>query len=113
MVSAECVDEAKRDGGGRFVPGAVGNPAGRNQFTYRRDFEAEIDRYLNEAPEGEKLSRGALLARRTVDRAMAGDEMAKDVLARVWPAVTKHALDAEQMPSKITFQWSDEKEPTE
>ena len=29
-----------------FKPGDVGNPEGRNQYTYRRDFERTIDALL-------------------------------------------------------------------
>ena len=91
-------------------PGEARNPTGRNQYTYRREFERSIDRLLaGEFPDGERervgippevlkllpegATRGEVIAHVAVLRAVQGDEKVQpDVLARLWPKLNRHQL---------------------
>ena len=88
------------------------NPEGRNQYTYRREFETTITNllkgkltkpeldaldlppYILHIAESGELKRGELIAIVTVYRAMKADKdgMA-EALARLWPKVEKHEVD--------------------
>ena len=93
-------------------PGEIRNPKGINQYTYRRDFEHSIDALLKgklTAPEIEDLklpahirhvveagevSRGEVIAMITVAGAMMGEkERLAEVLARLWPKISKHEIE--------------------
>ncbi len=92
-----------------IVPGQVLNPKGRNQWSYREDFEHAIGKLLKgklsdeEAkiiPEwmreiaGEGMTRGEALATITIGGALRGDEhWAKEALKRVWPATEKREYE--------------------
>lgn len=93
---------------GKIRPGEVRNPEGRNQYSYKRDFEVTIDKLLagelteTEAelvPEAAKalikpgMSRGEALAVVTVTAALCGDDKhLAELLKRVWPITSKHEL---------------------
>jgi hypothetical protein len=85
-------------------PGEVRNPEGRNQYTYRRDFETSIGRLLNgeltdaeaeQVPEWVQalvnpgMARGEALAHITVLGALRGEKHLLEALKRIWPVVTK------------------------
>ena len=91
-------------------PGEVRNPVGRNQYSYRRDFERAADALLRGvATEGERrrlgldddllalipedATRGEILAFVTILRAEAGDEKVyAEVMARLWPKVERREI---------------------
>jgi hypothetical protein len=85
-------------------PGEVRNLEGRNQYTYRRDFETRIGRLLNgeltdaeaeQVPEWVQalvnpgMARGEALAHITVLGALRGEKHLLEALKRIWPVVTK------------------------
>jgi len=93
-------------------PGEVRNPKGINQYTYRGDFERSIDALLKgklSGPEIEDLklpdhirhvveagevTRGEVIAMITVAGAMMGEkERLAEVLARLWPKISKHEIE--------------------
>jgi hypothetical protein len=90
-------------------PGEVRNPTGRNQYSYRLDFERTMGRLLKGAltqeeiealdlpahildlAEGDDLTRGELIALVVTWRAMKGDrDGMAEALARLWPKVERH-----------------------
>jgi hypothetical protein len=91
-----------------IVPGEVRNPEGRNQWTYRRDFEQTIAKLLDgelSAEEAENtpewvrdivepgMTRGAALAAIAVTGALRGEgKHFEELLKRVWPATEKREL---------------------
>lgn len=81
--------------GNRIKPGEVRNPEGRNQYTYRREFEAAVDEMLREASdEKPERSRAAVLADKALALAEAGDtRVLGEVLARVWPKPASFQLE--------------------
>jgi hypothetical protein len=105
-------------------PGEVRNPAGRNQYSTRRDFERAIASLLGEPPtNAERCSleipasvraqirpettRGELLARVLLYRALEGDErMLVEVLARVWPKTDRHEVAA-WGGADVRFSWQE------
>ena len=104
--------------------GEVLNPEGRNQYSYRRDFEAAIQGLLTGETTPEELervgvpedvrdlipegaTRGEVLAIVTVQLAMKGEARhLADALDRLWPKkVGVEATGADGEP--ITFSWQD------
>lgn len=91
-------------------PGEVRNPTGKNQYTYRRDFERTIDELLagDLTPEHAELipeklremissmpamTRGKAIALITMAGALGGDEkQLPEVLKRLWPVVEKREV---------------------
>ena len=109
-----------KGGGGRLtpiLPGQVLNPTGRNQFSYRRDFERTIERLLRSPAAGSLehapewmidavepgMSKGEALAAATVAGALAGDlKHLGTVLKRIWPEVVKHEVDHSNAPPPVS-----------
>ena len=111
-------DPASGNHGGSRVPGRpiqpgqVLNPAGANQYTYKRDFELTIDRLLKGELSPEEvetvpswvrglvtagMTRGEALAAVTVAGALRGDSKhLAAVLKRVWPEMHKHEVSGLQ-----------------
>jgi hypothetical protein len=70
-------------------PGEVRNPEGRNQYSYRRDAEIQLNQLLREKADGVTRSE------QIIDRLLADAEKGKPyalklVLDRILPAVTQH-----------------------
>ena len=96
--------------GGRIRPGEVRNPHGRNQYSYRRDFERTPDKLLaGELTDDELgnvaevardlvepgMSRGDAIARVLVGSALHGEQKCLlEVVKRLWPETQKHELTA-------------------
>ena len=92
-------------------PGQVLNPEGKNQWTYRRDFEHAVERLcsgeiteelLEYIPDqirplfSEEMSGGEALAKMLMVRALRGDEKClTEALKRIWPATQKHEIDGD------------------
>lgn len=73
-----------------IVPGEVRNPTGRNQYTYRKDWERTIDAALKAGTKhnGTQLES---IAETLLSEAEKGSPWAvKEVLKRVWPETIKH-----------------------
>ena len=84
------------------------NQTGRNQYSYKRDFERTVDALLRGKPVNGELdkaprwlrdavlpgmTRGEALAAATVAGAFSGDlKHLATVLKRIWPEVTKHEV---------------------
>jgi len=69
-----------------WKPGESGNPAGVNQYTYRREAEKDLDEWCKEY--------GREMVRVIADAARAGKPWAaKLMLDRILPAVQKHEVD--------------------
>ena len=100
-------------------PGQVLNPEGKNQYTYKRDFELTIDRLLKgelspeeaeSVPEWVRelvrpgMTRGEALALVTVAGALRGDpKHLAVVLKRIWPETQKHEISrADATPPALT-----------
>ena len=72
-------------------PGQVLNPTGRNQFTYRKEWEREIDQALNSAAEGDRGTTLQALADKLLSEARKGKPWAMQlVMKRIWPETVKH-----------------------
>jgi hypothetical protein len=70
-----------------FKPGDVGNPQGRNQYTYRRIAEDALEQWCRE--------NGDALIKTICDEAKKNRAWAaKLMLDRILPAVTKHDVEA-------------------
>ena len=105
-------------------PGQVLNPKGNNQYTYKRNFERSIDNllrgdvtpdYISLVPasirelvqarldNGDKLTRGEVLALITVAGAFKGDEkQLPEVLKRLWPVMEKRELSTPDGPLELS-----------
>lgn len=100
--------DPNRTADGRFGEGNCANPAGKNQWDYRRHFEeaitkllrGEIDPELLEfIPEdirplvGNVTTMGEFLALQQAVRTLQGDEKSvSESLARIWPKTERHEL---------------------
>jgi hypothetical protein len=100
-------------------PGEIRNPEGKNQYSYKREFELTIDALLKgelspeeaeSVPEWVRdvvkpgMTRCEALARVTVAGALRGDpKFIEAVLKRVWPETVKHEVREERpQPPTIT-----------
>ena len=67
------------------------NPTGRNQYTYRKDWEAEVERKLKGKVNGELSTVLSDIADTLLEQARKGKPWAMQlVLKRVWPEVQRH-----------------------
>lgn len=76
-------------------PGQVLNPEGKNQYTYRKEAEENLDVWLREKDDEGKTN-SQLIIQRMVDDAISGAHKGyalKLVLDRILPAVQKHDVD--------------------
>jgi hypothetical protein len=72
-------------------PGQVLNPTGKNQFTYRKEWEREIDQALNSAVEGDRGTTLQALADKLLSEARKGKPWAMQlVMKRIWPETVKY-----------------------
>lgn len=79
--------------GTQIRPGERRNPEGRNQYTYRRVWEQEIEAALTERDPETGETGAQILARKLVEWSKAGNEkMVSELLRRVWPATSRHEL---------------------
>ncbi|MBW2696340.1 MAG: hypothetical protein JRE70_07690 [Deltaproteobacteria bacterium] len=105
----------RHTGGNQFrgpaKPGEVRNPEGKNQYTYRKDFEKSIGDLLNgELTEAEAeslpewirevvepgMTRGDALAAISVHGALRGDEKRHtELMKRLYPATEKREVTAD------------------
>lgn len=112
----------------RFKPGVASNPAGRNQYSYRKDFEVSIGKLLagKLSPEfahfiPEELrdlinylkpeTTGEALAILQIAGSLKLDEkMLPESLKRVWPTVERHevtGLDGAAVEVECAGAWDD------
>lgn len=115
--SASRKRTGSRSPGRPIQPGQVLNPQGNNQYTYRRDFETAIDRFLAgvatrpdveaaQIPEHirkditAETTRAEVIARVLVSGAMAGDsKLLLEVVKRLRPVTSKHELSVPDEPA--------------
>ena len=82
----EIPEVARRDGAGRFTPGASGNPVGKPKTEWLRiDSQKELFRH------------GPELVQLAVERAIAGDKrMHEFLLTRILPELKPASVEAEE-----------------
>ena len=86
-----------------WKPGQSGNPTGRNQYSYRRDWEAEVELRLAGKVNGTRESVLESICDRLLTDAVNGKAWAmKEVLKRVWPEVVKHELIPNAAPPTVS-----------
>ena len=79
-----------RPPGRPIQPGQVLNPEGRNQWTYRREWEQEIDKALRAKSDDERRTVLQELAESLLSGARAGKPWAMQlIMKRVWPERSK------------------------
>jgi hypothetical protein len=101
--SASGKHHGSRVPGRPIQPGQVLNPTGKNQFTYRKAWEREIDQALNSAAEGDRGTTLQALADKLLSEALKGKPWAMQlVLKRVWPETVKHEV-REEPPQPPAF----------
>jgi hypothetical protein len=81
-------------------PGQVLNPTGKNQFTYRKAWEHEIEQALNAAiDDTQRKTTLQALADKLLSEARKGKPWAMQlVMKRVWPETVKHKHKAVSAP---------------
>lgn len=83
----------------RWKPGQSGNPSGKNQWSYRRKFEATFA----EAVERDAEHLVSIL----LSHAKAGEMNAlRMVLERLVPKIDRHELDAGSAPTKVVLEFA-------
>jgi hypothetical protein len=78
------------------------NPTGRNQYSYRKDWEREVEQQLRSDTKGNGTVLKAIVNKLLGEAERGKPWAVKLVLARVWPEVVKHEVDHTSAPPPVS-----------